>query len=48
MGTVMGFVLGYLLSEDWRGLTLAQVNRARAFLGSLTRAKPMPPVNAQK
>ena len=42
------FVLGYLLSEDWRGLTLAQVNRARVFLGSLTRAKPMPPVNAQK
>ena len=42
------FVLGYLFSEDWRGLTLAQVNRARVFLGSLTRAKPMPPVNAQK
>jgi hypothetical protein len=43
------FVLGYLFSEDWRRLTLAQVNRARVFLGSLTRAKPtIPPVNAQK
>jgi hypothetical protein len=42
------FVLGFLFSEDWRRLTLAQVNRARGFLGNLTRAKPIPPVNAQK
>jgi O-antigen/teichoic acid export membrane protein len=42
------FVLGYLFSEDWRRLILAQVNRARVFLGSLTRAKPIPPMNAQK
>ena len=42
------FVLGYLFSEDWRRLTLAQLNRARAFLGTLTGAKPIPPVNAQK
>jgi O-antigen/teichoic acid export membrane protein len=42
------FVLGYLFSEDWRGLTLAQVNRARALLGGLTRTKPIPPINAQK
>ena len=42
------FVLGYLFSEDWRRLTLAQVNRARVFLGGLTRAKPIPPINAQK
>jgi O-antigen/teichoic acid export membrane protein len=48
IGTV-AFVLGYLFSEDWRKLTLAQLNRARAFLGGLTnRAKPIPPVNAQK
>jgi O-antigen/teichoic acid export membrane protein len=43
--------LGYLFSEDWRRLTLAQVNRARVFLGGLNnRAKPAPPVNtnAQK
>jgi O-antigen/teichoic acid export membrane protein len=44
----VSFVLGYLFSEDLRRLTLAQLNRARAFLGSLTRAKPIPPVNAQK
>ena len=37
------FVLGYLFSEDWRRLTLAQLNRARAFLGTLTGAKPIPP-----
>ncbi len=45
------FVLGYLFSEDWRNLTLAQLNRARVVLGNLTsRAKPIPPVNtnAQK
>jgi O-antigen/teichoic acid export membrane protein len=42
------FVLGYLFSEDWRRLTLAQLNRGRAFLGTLTGAKPIPPVNAQK
>jgi O-antigen/teichoic acid export membrane protein len=45
------FALGYLFSEEWRGLILAQVNRARVGLGSLTnRAKPIPPVNtnAQK
>jgi hypothetical protein len=42
------FVLGYLFSEDWRGLTLAQVNRARVVLGNLTGAKPIPPINAQK
>jgi O-antigen/teichoic acid export membrane protein len=43
--------LGYVFSEDWRTLILAQVNRARGFLGSLTnRAEPIPPVNtnAQK
>ena len=44
----VSFVLGYLFSEDLRRLTLAQLNRARAFLSSLTRAKPIPPVNAQK
>jgi hypothetical protein len=45
------FVLGYLFSEDWRSLTLAQLNRARAVLGRLiNRAKLIPPVNtnAQK
>jgi hypothetical protein len=45
------FVLGYVFSEDWRGLTLAQLNRARAILGRLTnRAKLISPVNtnAQK
>jgi O-antigen/teichoic acid export membrane protein len=45
------FVLGYLFSEDWRRLTLAQMIRARVILGGLTnRAKPIPPVNtnAQK
>ena len=43
--------LGYLFSEDWRRLILAQVNRARIVLGGLTnRAKPISPVNtnAQK
>ena len=47
----MAFVLGYSFSEDWRSLTLAQINRARAFLGNLTnRTKPISPVNtsAQK
>ena len=45
------FALGYLFSEDWRRLILAQANRARVVLGSLTsRAKPISPVNtnAQK
>ena len=42
------FVLGYLFSEDWRKLTLSQADRARVFLVGLTRAKPIPPVNAQK
>jgi O-antigen/teichoic acid export membrane protein len=43
--------LGFLFSEDWRSLILAQVNRARIVLGGLTsRAKPISPVNtnAQK
>jgi hypothetical protein len=43
--------LGYLFSEDWRSLILAQVNRARIVLGGLTsRAKLIAPVNtnAQK
>ena len=43
--------LGYLFSEDWRGLILTQVSRARIVLGSLTsRRKPISPVNtnAQK
>jgi hypothetical protein len=42
----LSFVLVYLFSEDWRRLTLAQANRARVVLGSLTsRAKPVSPVN---
>ena len=41
-------VLGYLFSEDWRRLTLAQLNRARVVLGNLTGVKPIPPINAQK
>jgi O-antigen/teichoic acid export membrane protein len=43
--------LGYLFSEDWRRLILAQINRARVVLGNLiNRAKPISPVNtnAQK
>ncbi len=47
----LSFVLGYSFSEDWRSLTLAQLNRARIVLGGLiSRAKPVPPVNtnAQK
>jgi O-antigen/teichoic acid export membrane protein len=40
------FVLGYLFSEDWRGLILAQLSRARIVLGRLTnRAKPISPAN---
>jgi O-antigen/teichoic acid export membrane protein len=36
-------VLGYLFSEDWRELILAQLNRGRGLLGSLTnKAKPSP------
>ena len=45
------FVLGYLFSEEWRRLILAQLTRARVLFGSLTnRAKSIPPVNinAQK
>jgi O-antigen/teichoic acid export membrane protein len=45
------FGLGYLFSEDWRELTLAQLDRARIVLRGLTsRAKPISPVNtnAQK
>jgi O-antigen/teichoic acid export membrane protein len=34
--------LGYLFSEDWRVLILAQVNRARVFVGSLTAKKFRP------
>ena len=38
--------LGYLFSEDWRSLTVAQVNQARIVLGGLTsRGKPISPVN---
>jgi O-antigen/teichoic acid export membrane protein len=43
--------LGYLFSEDWRGLILAQLTRARIFIGSLTnRAKRSPSITtpAQK
>jgi O-antigen/teichoic acid export membrane protein len=44
--------LGYLFSEDWRRLIVAQGNRARLVLGGLltNRAKPIPPINtnAQK
>jgi hypothetical protein len=32
----LSFVLGYSFSEDWRSLTLAQINRARVFLNNLT------------
>jgi O-antigen/teichoic acid export membrane protein len=49
VATAVGSVslgLGYLFSEDWRTLILAQMNRARVVLGSLTnRAKPSPPAN---
>ena len=39
------FVLGYSFSEDWRSLTLAQINRARVFLSNLTnRVRPSPSV----
>ena len=39
--------LGYLFSEDWRGLILAQLSRARIALGSLTsRRKPISPLNS--
>jgi O-antigen/teichoic acid export membrane protein len=38
--------LGCLFSEDWRALTLAQLDQTRVFLGNLSnRAKPSPPVN---
>ena len=36
-------VLGYLFSEDWRRLTLAQVNRARVVLGNLTASQANSP-----
>ena len=39
----VSFVLGYLFSEDWRGLTLAQVNRARVFLSNLINRVRRPP-----
>jgi hypothetical protein len=40
------FVLGYLFSEDWRRLILAQLSRARVILGRLIkRAKPISPAN---
>jgi O-antigen/teichoic acid export membrane protein len=43
---VAAFVLGYLFSDDWRRLTLAQLSRARTVIGNLTnRAKPVPPIN---
>ncbi len=42
----VSFVLGYLFSEDWRSLTLAQINRARVLLSNLTkRVRRPPPVN---
>jgi O-antigen/teichoic acid export membrane protein len=31
----IAFVLGYSFSQDWRSLTLAQINRARVFLTNL-------------
>ena len=37
-------VLGYLFSEEWRKLILAQVNRALVVLTS--RAKPISSVNS--
>ena len=39
------FVLGYLFSEDWRGLTLAQLNRARVLAGT-RRSTPISSVNS--
>jgi O-antigen/teichoic acid export membrane protein len=49
VATVVGSAslgLGYLFSEDWRTLILAQMNRVRVVLGSLTnRAKPSAPAN---
>ena len=51
LAATAAFVLGYLFSEDWRSLILAQVNRARIVLRGLTsRGKPISPVNtnAQK
>jgi hypothetical protein len=33
---VVSFVLGYVFSDDWRAITLAQVNRGRVFLAGLT------------
>jgi hypothetical protein len=39
VATVVGsasLALGYLFSEDWRTLILAQMNRVRVVLGSLT------------
>jgi O-antigen/teichoic acid export membrane protein len=42
----MAFVLGYSFSEDWRSLTLAQINRARVFLSNLiNRVRRSPPAN---
>ena len=51
LAATAAFALGYLFSEDWRSLTVAQVNQARIVLGGLTsRGKPISPVNtnAQK
>jgi O-antigen/teichoic acid export membrane protein len=47
----MSFVLGYSFSEDWRSLTLAQINRARVFLSNLTnrvRRSPSVKTSVQK
>lgn len=42
----MSLLLGYLFSEDWRSLTLAQINRARGFLSNLSyRVRRSPSVN---
>ncbi len=40
--------LGYLFSEDWRNLILAQLSRARDFIGNLAaRAKPIPNIKTK-
>ncbi|MGB8325140.1 MAG: polysaccharide biosynthesis C-terminal domain-containing protein, partial [Candidatus Acidiferrum sp.] len=47
----MSFFLGYSISEDWRSLTLAQINRARVFLSNLTnrvRRSPSVKTSVQK
>jgi O-antigen/teichoic acid export membrane protein len=40
---VVSVVLGYLFSEDWRSLTLEQINRARVFLSDLINRVRRPP-----